>query len=100
MLARQYPTHGGPSWFDTGVVRDPVHFPALAAVSRKKLLEMTGVGTDRGDHETDQDGTPVEGFLVDELAAETVRARHNTPNFACMGLTPAIRELLQPSLLQ
>src|SRR5262249_43379730 len=54
---------------DARVRGDPVHFPALAAVVRKGLLEAPGVGAERGDDEPHEDSAAVEGLLVVELAA-------------------------------
>src|SRR6187431_1431366 len=55
--------------FDAGVMRDPVHFPGLAAVGGEGLLEVAGVFRDVGNDETHQDGPAVEGLLGVKLAA-------------------------------
>src|SRR5512138_2377894 len=57
------------SLLDSCIRCDPVHFPALAAVAGKRLLEAAHVGGLALDDELHEDRAAVQRVLVVELAA-------------------------------
>ncbi len=54
--------------FHPNVVRNPVDFPRLATIVRKRLLEMARIGRDLGDDESNKDGTTIQSLLIEEFA--------------------------------
>ena len=55
--------------FHPGIARDPIHFPSFAAIIREGLFEAAGIGSDVGDNESNQNGSPIQRLLVEKLTA-------------------------------
>src|ERR1051326_5537043 len=53
----------------TRVGRDPVGFPGLAAIVRKRLFEAAGIGGDVRNDKADINGAAIERFLVEKFTA-------------------------------
>src|SRR5438477_8627829 len=78
---------------DTGVRRNPVHFPRLATVVRERLLEAARVRRDVGDQEAHVDGPAIERLLVIELTAPVLElAGHRLTH----GARADVREIEAP----
>src|ERR1700735_5404149 len=48
---------------------DPIHFPGLAAVVRKRLFKVARIRSDVRDNKSNKDGSGIECFLIEKLAA-------------------------------
>ena len=53
---------------DACIGRDPVHLPSLSAIVRKRLLRTARIRSDLGDHKSNEDGSAIQCFLIEELA--------------------------------
>jgi len=66
--------------FHPRVCRDPVDFPSPASIFRKRLLKAARIRGDVGYYKSNEDGSAVQCFLVEKLAASIFE-------FADRGLT-------------
>src|SRR6266498_52501 len=55
--------------FHSCVYRDPVHFPSLAPIVRECLFKAARIWSDVRHNESNKDGSAVECFLGEKLAA-------------------------------
>ncbi len=51
------------------VYSDPIQFPGLAAIIRKRLFKPARIGSDVRDDKSNKDGSTIQRFLVKELTA-------------------------------
>src|SRR5947199_7898112 len=57
------------SFFHPGVGRDPVYFPGLASIIRECLFKTARIRSDVRNNKSNKDGSAIECFLTEELAA-------------------------------
>lgn len=59
--------------FDSSVYRDPVHFPRLTAIVRKRLFEAARIRRNVRYDKPNEDGTAIQCFLIEKLTASILK---------------------------